>query len=102
LEEDEGVEDALSNNEQDHKHCLVDLDRARKRADSGTKSVVGRLKELVDGEREAVGGELIPTARVNRVKDGYAPRIMGVKLEWLLMKLEFGKEHDNAILDDED
>jgi hypothetical protein len=102
LEEDEGVEDALSNNEQDHKQCLVELHRARTRVDSATKSVVSRLKLLGDVEREAAGGELIPSTENSGLKSEYVPRALVVKLEWLLMKLEFGKQDHSVTLHDDD
>jgi hypothetical protein len=101
LEEDEGVVDALANHVEDHKKCSVELDRARKKVDSGSKTVVGRLKVLGEHERESSAG-LVPTGGSGGANE-YVPKQIGGKLENLLMKLEFGKGDEGVVasLDDD-
>jgi hypothetical protein len=59
LEEDEGiVVDAMMNYEKELSDVVVEVDRARKRVDSGLKGIVNRLREI-DGARgsdDLVGG----------------------------------------------
>jgi hypothetical protein len=83
MEEDEGVVDYMANNQQDSIRCESELDRSRKLVDMWAKQVVGRLKEL--GEVDAPA--LVSVAQ-NSAANGFAP-IIGAKIEWLLMKLEY-------------
>ncbi|OMP85860.1 hypothetical protein BK809_0002072 [Diplodia seriata] len=94
LERDEGVVDALANYEQEEKDVLLELDRARKRADSDLRSMVARLREL-DKERVGTGlfgdGESI---------GGFEPW-KGGGVDRLLMKLDFGASANEEVDDDE-
>jgi hypothetical protein len=59
LEEDDGVVvDAMMNYEKELLDVITELDRARKRVDSGLKAIVERLREIdgARGEEDLVGG----------------------------------------------
>jgi hypothetical protein len=88
LEEDDGVFDAMGNYAQDLKDCWIELDRARKKADYGTREIVARLRGIGNSGSVTVG-------RNDQVygSDDYQP-FTQVKLEWLLMKLEYSS-HEN-------
>ncbi|KAI9668054.1 MAG: hypothetical protein M1821_000874 [Bathelium mastoideum] len=94
LEADEGVIDALTDYPKEERETQLEIDRARKKIDGSTKSVVGRLREL-DEERMGggVGRNFAPSSML-------ADRVgMGVQYEgWrgaginrLLMRLDFGR-----------
>lgn len=86
LEEDEGVVDALANNEQEQKEVQLELDRSRKRVDSDMKAVVGRLRELDAAKVDTAfeGDEFVGADE----KQEYVPW-RGPSVERLLMKLDF-------------
>ncbi|KAK5240298.1 hypothetical protein LTR16_010840, partial [Cryomyces antarcticus] len=54
LEEDDGVVDALADYSKEAKDITLELDRSRKRVDSGMKDLVKRLREL---DVERIGAE---------------------------------------------
>jgi hypothetical protein len=83
MEEDEGVVDYMANNQQDSVRCESELDRSRKLVDMWAKQIVGRLKELGDADAPP----LLSVAHSPTAND-FAP-IIGAKIEWLLMKLEY-------------
>ena len=83
MEEDEGVVDYMANNQQDSMRCESELDRSRKLVDMWAKQVVGRLKELGDADAPP----LLSVAH-NPTASDFTP-IIGAKIEWLLMKLEY-------------
>jgi len=95
LEEDEGVIDAMANNEQEEKDVQLELDRSRKRVDSDMKAVVDRLREL-DAERTGVDFDEYSAAEAGQ-KQEYVPW-RGPGVERLLMKLDFARASE----DDED
>ncbi|KAF2671858.1 Spc98 family protein [Microthyrium microscopicum] len=101
LEEDEGVFDAMENYVAEAAECAVELDRARKRVDSGARAVVGRLKELsagdgLNGVVSGIGGIGLGNMGVGKIDgDGYRP-VVGGKIEWLIMKLEFGRDQEDG------
>jgi hypothetical protein len=88
LEEDEGVVDALANNEQEQKDVQLELDRSRKRVDGDMKAVVGRLRELDAAKVDTAfgGDEFVGVDE----KQEYVPW-RGPGVERLLMKLDFGR-----------
>jgi hypothetical protein len=83
MEEDEGVVNYMTNNQQDSVRCESELDRSRKLVDMWAKQVVRRLKELGDTNAPP----LLSVAH-NSTAHNFAP-IIGAKIEWLLMKLEY-------------
>ncbi|KAF2083812.1 hypothetical protein K490DRAFT_50654 [Saccharata proteae CBS 121410] len=91
LENDEGVVDAMQDYGAEEKEVERELDRARKRVDSGMKGVVRRLREL-DGER--VGGGVVGGGEgEGEWVDGeaFVPGRGGSGgIDRLLMKLDFG------------
>jgi hypothetical protein len=91
LEEDEGVVDALANNEQEQKDVQLELDRSRKRVDGDMKVVVGRLRELDAAKVDTAfeGDEFVGADE----KQEYVPW-RGPGVERLLMKLDFGRASD--------
>jgi hypothetical protein len=91
LEEDEGVYDAMGNYNQDLQECWIELDRARKKADSGTREIVTRLRDIGNG------GAMLAQKEHVYGGDEYQP-FTPVKLEWLLMKLEYSSHEDGAYL----
>jgi len=92
LEEDEGVVDALANNEQEQKDVQLELDRSRKRIDGDMKAVVGRLRELDAAKVDTAfgGDEFVGVDE----KQEYVPW-RGPGVERLLMKLDFGRASEN-------
>jgi gamma-tubulin complex component len=94
LEEDEGIFDALSNYKTDLEDCWAELDRARKRVDSGCRAVVERLRDC---------GQEAPTPLIQADLDpsssNYHPAT-GAKIERLLMKLEIGNTSGEPNTDD--
>ena len=86
LEEDDGVEDALTNYKQEEKEVELDLDRARKRLDGDLKTLIARLRD-VDGERVG-GGGLFSSEGMGEGPSFEAGRVGGV--DRLLMKLDWG------------
>ena len=94
LEEDEGVVDALANNEQEQKDVQLELDRSRKRVDSDMKAVVGRLREL-DAAKFDMAFEGDEFVGANE-KQEYVPW-RGPGVERLLMKLDFGRASEEDV-----
>ncbi|KAK5169277.1 hypothetical protein LTR04_005875 [Oleoguttula sp. CCFEE 6159] len=89
LEEDDGVVDALADYSKEAKDITLELDRSRKRVDSGMKDLVKRLREL---DVERIGAERFVDGAAGE-EGVYEPwRAGGV--ERLLMKLDFGRLAD--------
>lgn len=79
---------------EDEAHISLELDRARKRVDSGMKSVVHRLREL---DRDRVGSLRFWDAGGKPVEKGdFEVWKGGGGVERLLMKLEFGRMVEGA------
>ncbi|TKA79344.1 hypothetical protein B0A49_01701 [Cryomyces minteri] len=89
LEEDDGVVDALADYSKEEKDITLELDRSRKRVDSGMRDLVKRLREL---DVERIGAERFVDGAAGE-EGAYVPwRVGGV--ERLLMKLDFGRLAD--------
>ncbi|KAJ9623210.1 hypothetical protein H2203_006147 [Taxawa tesnikishii (nom. ined.)] len=86
LEQDEGVIDALNDYAEEEREVSLNLDRARKRVDSGMKNVVLRLRQL-DHDRMGAG-MYSPASAMNG--DACTPWKAG-GIDRLLMKLDFGR-----------
>lgn len=79
---------------EDEAHISLELDRARKKVDSGMKSVVHRLREL---DRDRVGSLRFWDAGGKPVEKGdFEVWKGGGGVERLLMKLEFGRMVEGA------
>ncbi|KAF2793630.1 hypothetical protein K505DRAFT_276639 [Melanomma pulvis-pyrius CBS 109.77] len=90
LEEDDGVEDFMTNYKQEEKDVAKELDRARRRLDSDMKSLIARLRDI-DAER--VGSSPGLSMAGTREEGHYKPiRVGGV--DRLLMKLDWGGDDE--------
>ena len=91
LEEDDGVEDALTDFHAEEREVVKFLDRARKRLDGCLKALLARLREI-DAERVGAGAWMEDRAEKGE-EVGYTPlRVGGV--DRLLMKLDWGEAVD--------
>ncbi|KAF2744287.1 hypothetical protein M011DRAFT_461077 [Sporormia fimetaria CBS 119925] len=90
LEEDDGVEDYMTNYKQEEAQIALQLDRARRRLDSDMKTVISRLRDI-DSERvgSTVGGSLAGSWTAGE----YEPLRVG-GIDTLLMKLDWGSAED--------
>lgn len=97
LDADSGVP-ASTYAEEDERAVALELDRARKRVDSGMKDVVGRLRQL---DNERLGDSMFRGLRINEEggDDGRAfEPWRGGGVERLLMKLDFGRVNEDEMM----
>jgi hypothetical protein len=85
LEEDDGVEDFMTNYKQEEKDVALELDRARKRLDSDMKSLMARLRDI-DSDR--VGSSPALMSGSSWEEGQYEPLRVG-GIDTLLMKLDW-------------
>lgn len=86
-----GITSSYADDEQD---TLLQLDRARKRVDSGMRDLVGRLREI-DHERFGSGG--LTRLNLGNV-EGEFELWMGGGVDRLLMKLDFGRGTEDRVM----